>query len=117
MLTERTKTAITLLYQISGVEVSPYIKPDSGFISEERALLKSALLSGGLIDSRGRLTRPLHSISLLHLLVVIHEGVYPLASPEEEAQLYRCSTPASRQLGIVNSMMSSLLGKINLSDL
>ena len=63
------------------------------------------------------LCKPLGSIDLLSLLLILHEGVCPVSPDVDEQRVYgRYGSVASR-MGVVNQMMRSIFSEIHLTEL
>lgn len=114
MLTNNTISAVMLLYEADGFEFSSLPgHPSFG----DRARLSWQLISYGLLDRNGHLMRPLHSITLLDLLLALQEGVTPVPLDQAEFVLYRRNEKVNHRLGVINQLLSTQLSVISLSDL
>lgn len=115
MLTLTTLNTIACLRVQAGYsnrfEGSPVAPP--GINAE----IEPLLIANGILNNLGVLSRPLHTISLLDLLLAINEGVYPVHLCKEEDEIYAKYRVCAQSLGVVNHMLHVLLSKIKLTDL
>ena len=89
--------------------------------------LSGMFLRGGLIrcicpespDSpvSYELCKPLGSIDLLSLLLILHEGVCPVSPDVDEQRVYGCYGSVASRMGVVNQMMRSIFSEIHLTEL
>ena len=128
MLTAITQEAIRLLRYINYRDTScgcPYHPADCIF--EDASVLLLQLEGGGLVRCVCReapdkpesyeLCKPLESVNLLSLLLILNEGVHPVSPDVDEQRVYgRYGVVASR-MGVVNQMMRSIFGEIHLTEL
>lgn len=115
MLTKKTCDAIFLLNELDKKSMSIEISTECSL--EEIVQLETSLITGGLLDRFGHLTRPLYSISLLEIILALEEGVRPVHTDRVEERIYSRYNGASQKLGVVNHMLQVLLSKITLSEL
>ena len=128
MLTILTQEAVRVLryiyYRDAGIS-SPPVSSDCAV--RNVSVLLPLLERGGLIrcicpespDSpvSYELCKPLGSIDLLSLLLILHEGVCPVSPDVDEQRVYgRYGSVASR-MGVVNQMMRSIFSEIHLTEL
>lgn len=115
MLTKTTCDAIDLLNELARDHNLSESHADE--LSDEVVQLKTKLITNGLLDRFGNLTRSLYSISLLEILLAIGEGICPVVENKVEKRIYSKYSGASQMLGVINNVLRVFLNKITLADL
>lgn len=118
MLREKTTHAIALLYEANGTINLSRVASFRNCCETERTRLQSLLTSAGLIDYSGKLLRPLSSISLYELLLLIDEGIYPSHIRKDligDLPVHHHIPPC--KMGLYQDMICQMLMQIKISEL
>lgn len=114
MLTDNTRCAITLLCEAGGYDTSNF----SGHYLKtgDRARISHVLMSHGLLDRNGKLSRPLDTISLYELIVALDDNIHLVEPSQVESRIYHHNDKVSHRLGVLNQVISDLLSTVSISD-
>lgn len=123
MITKRTRDALHIMRILSEKrEKQDQMMCHDGFFIL-RCLESSGIVR--LLDSghprrfsSWELCRDIVSVSLYEVIIALNEGVRPISCTEEELWVYDCygPGPASRTLGVANTMLQQLLSDIRACD-
>ena len=120
MLRERATKAIAILHDAGGITDRRHTEPVLLCDPVEVNHIRSLLTSSGLLDEKGRLLRPLSSISLYEILAIVDEGIYPFAHDggnDSFNELPRGTATHVCKQGMYRTMVRELLCHMKVSEL
>ena len=118
MLTQNTLDAIILLCEAERRRVMGTQFPIGDMPNSCNQIYQS-LINCGLLDSNGYPKKSLFQTSLLDVITMMHEKIYPVSIEEMEEKIYKKYrySRASQRLGVINQMMHDFLMKVDITDL
>ena len=116
MLRERTRKALALLYEAGGITDSYHLAPIRCIDPTERTRLTNLLVCSGLLDTSGQLLRPLDSISLYEILLIVDEGIYPIRRNADFDELPDKNHYPVCKHGMYRTMIRELLTHMKVSE-